>query len=201
MVRWWPVSLREGNLVLRPLQRSDAAAYREVRATNSDWLQPWEATSPEQNFEPLGFHELRRILNANARKGLGLPFAIEVDGSFRGQVTVSGIQWGSLRSAQIGYWIDQRVAGRGHTPTAVALAADYALFEVGLHRVEINIRPENAPSLRVVEKLGFRDEGLRAKYMHINGQWADHRTFALLAEDAPFGVLSHLKRNQAAGGV
>ena len=63
----------------------------------------------------------------------------------------------------MGYWIGQSHAGRGIVPTAVAMATDYCLGTLGLHRMEINIRPENAASLRVVEKLGFRDEGLRAE--------------------------------------
>ena len=107
-----------------------------------------------------------------------------------GQLTVSGIVLGSLRSASIGYWVSQHVAGRGVIPTAVALATDHCFDTLDLHRVEINIRPENRPSLRVVEKLGFRDEGLRERYLHIAGHWCDHRTFALTTEDVPGGLLA-----------
>ena len=55
--------------------------------------------------------------------------------------------------------------------------------------MEICIRPENHPSLRVVEKLGFRYEGLRRRFIHINGEWRDHFAFALVAEEVPRGVL------------
>jgi ribosomal-protein-alanine N-acetyltransferase len=55
--------------------------------------------------------------------------------------------------------------------------------------MEICIRPENAKSLRVVEKLGFRYEGLKRRYIHINGDWRDHFCFALVAEEVPAGVL------------
>jgi ribosomal-protein-alanine N-acetyltransferase len=106
------------------------------------------------------------------------------------QLTVSGITYGSLYSASIGYWIAQHAAGLGITPTAVALATDHCFTALGLHRVEINIRPENRPSLRVVEKLGFRDEGLRERYLHIQGVWCDHRTFALTTEEVPRGLLA-----------
>jgi len=71
---------------------------------------------------------------------------------------------------------------------------------MGLHRVEVNIRPENAASLRVVEKLGFRDEGLRERYLHIDGAWRDHRTFALTVEDIrPEGLEArwHQRRSPA----
>jgi ribosomal-protein-alanine N-acetyltransferase len=68
-------------------------------------------------------------------------------------------------------------------PLALAAACDHAFIALGLHRVEVNIRPENSASLRVVEKLGFRDEGMRLRYLHIAGEWRDHRSFALTTED------------------
>ena len=74
-------------------------------------------------------------------------------------------------------------------PRGVALAADYCWQVLQLHRVEIAIRPENAPSLRVVEKLGFREEGLRPRFLHIDGDWRDHRVFALNREEVPAGGL------------
>lgn len=107
-----------------------------------------------------------------------------------GQLTVSSITWGSLRSANIGYWVDETVAGRGITPTAVALAVDHCFRAAGMHRIEVCIRPENAASLRVVHKLGFRAEGLRRAYLHIDGDWRDHEAFALTAEEVPEGLLS-----------
>ena len=90
----------------------------------------------------------------------------------------------------VGYWVDQARAGRGIAPTAVAMATDHCFEALGLHRMEINIRPDNGPSLRVVEKLGFRDEGRRERFLHINGEWADHRSFALTSEEVPGGLLA-----------
>lgn len=98
-----------------------------------------------------------------------------------------------MSSASIGYWVSERFAGKNITPTAVALASDYSFFQVGLHRIEICIRPENAPSLRVVEKLGYRYEGLRRRFIHINGDWRDHFCFALVSEELPVGVLRRWK--------
>jgi ribosomal-protein-alanine N-acetyltransferase len=132
-----------------------------------------------------------------ARAGRMLPFAVTLDGELVGQLTVSGIAWGSLRSAHAGYWVDRRVAGRGVIPTALALAVDHCFFSVGLHRIEINIRPENAPSLRVAHKLGFRPEGLRPRYLHIDGAWRDHASFALTVEDVPGGLLARWRTVKA----
>jgi ribosomal-protein-alanine N-acetyltransferase len=111
-----------------------------------------------------------------------------------GQLTVSGIVGGSASSAQIGYWIDQRFAGRGLTPTVVAMAMDHCYQTLRLHRIEVAIRPENIRSLRVVEKLGFRAEGTRPRYLHIDGDWRDHLIFALHADEVGDGMINRWER-------
>lgn len=192
----WPVTLADGRVGLRPLRLRDAAPWREVRARNAEWLRRWEATSPEpaRDAAPTYAAMVRR-LKAEAREGRTFPFVVTYDDALVGQLTVGGVSWGSLRSAHVGYWIDQRVAGRGVMPTAVALATDHC-FAVGLHRVEINIRPENVASRRVVEKLEFRPEGLRPAYLHIDGDWRDHLSFALTAEEVPGGLLARWNRSR-----
>ena len=197
MARGWPALLQEGDVVLRPLRRSDARAWLALRARNDDWLRPWEATAPTPPAGPAPtFATYARVLNRQARAGEALPFAVALDGELVGQLTVSSITRGSLCSASIGYWVSEHVAGRGIIPTAVALAVDHCLGPVGLHRVEIAIRPENAASLRVVAKLGLREEGLRERYLHIQGAWRDHRTFAVTAEEVPDGLLARWRRTR-----
>ena len=119
-----------------------------------------------------------------------LPFIVTYDGDLVGQLTIGNVQYGSLRAAHVGYWIGEEYAGRGIMPTAVALATDHALRGMGLHRVEIAMRPENAPSRRVAEKLGFRYEGERPAFLHIDGEWRDHLIFVMLASDVPEGLLA-----------
>ncbi|GAA4360018.1 GNAT family N-acetyltransferase [Angustibacter luteus] len=186
----WPVTLSDGLVGLRPLRLRDGARWRELRTANRHWLEPWEATPPDPQAPGMSYAQLVRALAREARGGRGLPFAITYGEVMVGQLSVSGIGWGSLCSANVGYWVSEHVAGRGITPTAVALATDHCLITLGLHRMEVNIRPENAASLRVVDKLGFRDEGLRRAYLHIDGAWRDHRTFALTREElGPGGLL------------
>ncbi|HEX6935335.1 MAG TPA: GNAT family protein [Actinomycetes bacterium] len=196
MTAGWPVTLREGRVALRPITRSDRDAWTSVRAHNRDWLAPWEATPPRDVGPPMTFPAMVRNLRAQARKGQLLPFVVTYDGELVGQLTVGGITYGSLCSAHIGYWIDARVAGRGVMPTAVALAVDHCFLVLRLHRIEVNIRPENVASLRVVEKLGFREEGLRLAYLHIAGDWRDHISFALTAEEVPEGLLARWRARQ-----
>jgi ribosomal-protein-alanine N-acetyltransferase len=193
-------TLADGPVVIRPIRLRDARVLEQELATNRGWLRQWEATNPSG---PLSFDTRASIrsLLASARSGSGVPFAIEYDGSFAGQLNVSSISYGSLSSATIGYWVAERFAGRNVTPTAVALATDHVFFSLGLHRMEICIRPENEPSLRVVQKLGFRYEGLRRRYIHINGDWRDHFCFALTVEELPQGVLRRWKDGRVPAGV
>lgn len=192
----WPVTLTCGDLALRPIRLRDKAEWTRVRARNADWLLPWEASSPAGPGELPTYSGMVKVLNRQAREASALPFIItervasHAKPVIVGQLTVSSIQWGSAMTATLGYWVDQDRAGRGIVPTAVAMATDHCFRQLGLHRMEINIRPENAASLRVVEKLGFRDEGLRPRFLHINGQWADHRSFAMTAEEVPEGILT-----------
>ncbi|MDP9395618.1 MAG: GNAT family N-acetyltransferase [Actinomycetota bacterium] len=185
----WPATLAEGRIGLRPIRYADSAAWTHARRRNAAWLAPWEATPPQDDQPPLSFRGMVAFLRREARAGRMLPFVLTYDGELAGQVTVGGMTWGSLCSAHVGYWIDERVAGRGVMPTAVALVIDHCFAVVGLHRVEVNIRPENVASLRVVEKLGLRDEGLRRGLLHIDGAWRDHRSFAVTAEEFPGGLL------------
>ena len=199
----WPITLTTEGITLRPLRHRDARAWREVRSRNAGWLRPWEATIPSvtkggYDDVPPTFGAMVRRQRAEARMGRSLPWVIEADGALAGQLTVGGITYGSLRSAYVGYWIDEAFAGRGIVPRAVAMACDYCFEVLGLHRVEINIRPENVASLRIVEKLGFQDEGVRPAYLHIDGDWRDHRTFAVFAgKQQPSILENYLQRSRS----
>jgi [ribosomal protein S5]-alanine N-acetyltransferase len=189
----WPAVLRDGSVTLRPLRARDGAAWVESRRRNVAWLQQWEATPPNGpstfGASSAVFTAMTRRLRLDARHGRALPFVIVVDREFAGQINVAGIVRGSMESAHVGYWVDERVAGRGVMPTSVALVVDHCFRAVGLHRIEVNIRPENVASRRVVEKLGFRDEGIRERYLHISGEWRDHLTYALVKEELPTSLL------------
>ena len=180
---------------MRLLRQRDAKILERLILGNREWLRPWEATNP---YGPNSF-DIRAMVKGlikQAEAEAGLPFLIELNGEVVGQLNVANILYGSLSNAVIGYWVVPEAAGLGVTPTAVALVSDYLLNVIGLHRVEIDIRPENVASLRVVEKLGFRYEGLKERYIHINGAWRDHYVFALTQEEVPGGVLNRWLRNQ-----
>lgn len=191
----WPATLRDGPVELRPYRMRDAPAWSEVRLANEEWLARWEPTGVlgwRERHAVTEFPAMLRALRRQARQGITLPFAVTYEGRLVGQVTAGNVWRGALNSCFLGYWIDGRHAGLGIIPRAVALLTDHCFGPVRLHRVEANIRPENAASRRVVEKLGFRDEGVRERYLHIDGAYRDHVCYALTAEEAPAGVLRRL---------
>ena len=201
----WPADLRHDRVGVRPMRWRDAPDWIDLRRRNEDWLRPWEATPPTQLLAAPAtvavYLAMHRGLRRKARGGAALPFGITYDDRLVGQVTVGNVVRGSLNSGYAGYWVDRNVAGRGVMPVALALVVDHCFSQAGLHRVEANIRPENAASRRVVEKLGFREEGLRRRYLHIDGAYRDHLCFALTVEDAAGGVLRRLlaERHQQPG--
>ncbi len=197
----WPARLVHGDVGVRPFRLRDAQAWSESRVRNEEWLSRWEGRQPglpevpwEERHSPGAFAAMLRTMRRESRAGRQLPFAIMLSGSLVGQVTVSNVVRGAFQSASVGYWVDRDVAGRGVMPTALALVVDHCLTEVGLHRIEANIRPENGPSLRVVRKLGFREEGLHPRFLFIDGAWQDHLSFAVTVEDLTEPMVSRVTR-------
>lgn len=192
----WPAKLTAGPVQLRPPRLRDGRAWSELRARNQQWLEPWEPTATTSWGERSALSAwppLHSALRRGGRTGTMLPFMIWYGGRLAGQINASNVTFGALRSCTIGYWVDRHVAGRGITPTAVALLIDHCFTAVGLHRVEIDIRPENAASLRVVEKLGLRREGFYERFLDIAGGWRDHVAFAVTVEETRGGsMLSRL---------
>jgi len=149
-----PGLLASGRVAVRIIRWADAEPLRRLLTDNRSWLQRWEATHPSGRSVVPGSVSMRpmiRTLRRQLRAGSGMPFVILYDGVVVGQLSVSEISGGALQSSQLGYWVSEHVAGRGVTTTAVALVIDHLFSALGLHRVEVCIRPENDPSIRVAQ--------------------------------------------------
>ena len=174
-------------VLLRPLLATDFPAWREVRRRNSEWLTKWEPTRPVGAPDVIEDRDAFSIrCNARQRErqlGSAYGFGIFVDGEFAGEINLSSVQRGPFQSGSIGYWIDEAKAGKGYTPEALVVLAQYCFDELRLHRVEIAIVPRNDASLRVVQKLELRDEGISKGFLEIDGNWEDHIRFGLTFED------------------
>jgi ribosomal-protein-alanine N-acetyltransferase len=201
----WPATLSDGSISIRPLRLRDAQQWSTVRMANEQWLRTWEATpglsSPEwrSTSSPAVFRAMRRRLHQEAAQGRCVPFAVAWEDTLVGQLTIGNIVRGAFQSGYAGYWVDKAYAGRGIMPTALALAVDHCFSAVKLHRIEVNIRPENGPSRRVVEKLGFREEAMHQRYLAIDGAFRDHIGYALTVEDVPQGLLRRWKSTDSPG--
>jgi ribosomal-protein-alanine N-acetyltransferase len=178
----WPVFLTAGEVALRPLRIRDKSQWDRVRSTNRQWLTPWEATLPtvpvdDSSMDLPRFFQMVNFNNREGRAGRAVSLIIWYQGQLVGQITMGGITYGASRGAHIGYWIDSAHANQGITTKAVEMMTNYGLDVLHLHRIEINLRPENVASRRVAEKVGYHLEGERPRFLHIDGQWRDHLCF------------------------
>lgn len=200
MLRWlvdapyhpgWPATLGPlgtpaGVVTARPIRARDGKQWSRLRIKNQNELLPWEPTVPgpwDRRHQPSAWAPLHAILKSEAKRGSVLPFVIEVDGAYVGQLTIGNVQRGAVRSAWIGYWVDADWSGQGVATAAVALGVDHCFGPVGLHRLDATVQPSNGGSRRVLEKVGFREEGLLRRYMDVNGRFRDHTLLALTVEE------------------
>lgn len=191
--RLGPLRVRAGVVALRPVWLRDAAAWSAIRIRDQCHLAPWEPTMPggwAERHAPTEWPGRWLQLRSAGRRGLALPFAVTLDERFVGHVMVGNVVREPLLSAYIGYWVDSTVTRGGVITAAVALVVDHCFTRVGLHRLEATVRPENTASMRVLGKLGFREEGLFRRYLDVDGAWRDHVCFALTAEDVRPGGLT-----------
>lgn len=190
-----PLEVRAGVVRLRPARLRDGALWSRIRLAERAELEPWE---PSAELDWTARHSVSAWpamysgLRGEARRGRMLPYVIEVDGRFRGQLTIGNVTHGALRSAWIGYWVSREVTGGGVATGALALGLDHCFGRVLLHRVEATVRPENAASRRVLEKVGFREEGLLKRYLDVDGAWRDHLLVAMTVEEISGSVVGRL---------
>lgn len=181
-----PLELTGRRITLRTLTDDDYREWAEVRARCRDWLVPWEPRphgAPPAAEDRGSFVARCAIRERERQLGTGYGFGIFVQGRFAGEVTLSSVQRGPFQSGIVGYWIDRDLAGQGYVPEAVVMTLHFAFEAIVLHRVEISIIPRNRASLRVVEKLGLRMEGVAERFLEIDGVWEDHARFAMTAEE------------------
>ncbi|WP_370944766.1 GNAT family N-acetyltransferase [Amycolatopsis sp. cg5] len=190
-----PLEVAAGTVALRPIRLRDAGEWSKARLHDRAHLEKWEPSAPGSWADRnafLSWPSQWAALRSLARRGQCLPFAITVDGVFAGQITVGNVIRASLRSAWVGYWVSSKIVRGGVATAAVALVADHVFTVGGLHRLEATVRPENTPSLRVLAKAGFREEGLFRRYLDVAGGWRDHLCFAITAEEIGDGLVPRL---------
>ena len=172
-------------VLLRPPRTGDYSAWADLREHSRDYLQPWEPSWPDDDLTRAAY---RRRLGVYAREmelGHAWPFFIfDAQGrSLMGAITLSNVRRGVAETGTLGYWVGQPFAGRGVATAAVKAMTGFAFRSARLHRLEASCLPTNLGSRRVLEKAGFVKEGEARAYLKINGAWADHVLFGLVADD------------------
>lgn len=174
-------------LILKVLDRSHAELVLDYYLKNRSFLEEWEPVKSKEFYtkqhqeEQLG-KELANIENNNSFRIW--VFKKEDDSKIIGSVGFNNIVRGAFLSCHLGYKSDKDEINKGYITEAIKKGIEVMFNEFGLHRIEANIMPKNKRSLRVVEKLGFYNEGLAYKYLKINGKWEDHIHMVLLNDKA-----------------
>jgi ribosomal-protein-alanine N-acetyltransferase len=169
-------------VVLRAVEPQRAAERLELQLRNREY---WRGSGPRREDEWFTVARQRMDLEAQAADraaGRSLSFGVHLGTKLVGRVSLSNIVRGPFLNAYLGYAIDERHAGRGIGTAAVAEVVAIA-WEEGLHRVQAAVSPANAASKRVLEKVGFRHEGLALRYLLLDGAWRDHELWAITVED------------------
>lgn len=170
---------------LRAPVMEDWPAWSRLRSESRDFLTPWEPAWPRDALTQAAFRRRLRQIARDRQAGEAYGFFIigRDDGTLMGGVTLSEIRRGVAQTATLGYWLGEPYAGKGYMAEAVAALLPFVFDTLGLHRLEAACLPENEPSRRLLERSGFRHEGLARAYLKIDGQWRDHLLFALLEGD------------------
>jgi ribosomal-protein-alanine N-acetyltransferase len=182
-----PVRLQGRRVVLRPLAANDFRTWSEVRQRNAEWLTMWEPSRPESLPDPStnrsAFNARCQQRDRDRASGTAHQFGLFIDRHVAGEVNLNNVIRGAMQSGTIGYWIDQRHAGHAYVAEAVVVVMQFAFEQLQLHRLEICIVPRNIRSIRIMEKLAIREEGVAERYLEINGVWEDHVRFGMTIEE------------------
>ena len=177
--------MKTERLLLLPAAPELARRVAEFYVRNRAFLQDYEPRRPELFFTPAGQRADLLQEQREAAASRGARFFLELrdrPGTVVGCIAFNGVALGSFRSAFLGYKLEETLQGRGYMTEAVAAMTQFGFNILGLHRIEANVMPRNKGSLRVLEKCGYRPEGLARKYLQINGVWEDHLHMVRLNE-------------------
>jgi len=177
--------LKSKRLILKTLDGNSAAEVLAYYQRNKEFLSQWEPNKKEEYYTL--DYQIKLLKDQQKKMKNGTLFRLWIykksNNQLIGSIAFNNIIRGSFQSCHLGYKLDKDEINQGYMTEAIKTAVDYAFKELKLHRIEANIMPKNKASLKVVEKLGFINEGISKKYLKINGSWEDHIHMVLLIEE------------------
>ena len=176
---------RGGALLLRQPRWADYEPWARLRQKSREYLAPWEPKWAEDHLSRRAYRVRLSLLKKMAQKGEGYSFHIfrNPGEHFIGACNIMRVQRSVAQSAQLGYWLGEGFSGQGHGRAAVGRICDFCFRDLGLHRIEAAVRPDNERSIALLDRLGFIAEGRARGYLKIDGIWHDHIIYARLSSD------------------
>jgi ribosomal-protein-alanine N-acetyltransferase len=179
-----PVVQGDG-VFLRAPQMSDFNAWAALREKSRVFLVPWEPTWPEDDLTRASFRRRLRRYAEDSRCDQAYAFLLfrKDDNALLGGITLTNVRRGVAQAGSMGYWVGAPFAAQGWMTRGVSALVPFAFDVLRLHRVEAACIPTNQPSIRLLERSGFKREGYAREYLCINGLWQDHLLYARLRGD------------------
>ena len=178
-------AIRASRVMLRAPVLADFPQWARLRDESRAFLAPWEPIWPADDLTRMSFRRRIKRYQREIRNGTGFPFFVFLpDGeTLLGGLTLAQVQRGVTQSAVLGYWMGAPYAGKGFMSAAVRGLLGFAFDSLNLNRVEAACLPHNAPSIALLEKVGFTREGYARKYLCIDGRWKDHLLYGIVRDD------------------
>ena len=172
-------------MVLRPPVHSDYRAWSALREQSADFLKPWEPSWSSDHLTRKAFVNRVYWANRSIAQGTALPLFLErrTDRQLLGAITLDNIRRGPAQAGTIGYWIGEGFAREGYMREALTAVVHHAFQVLDLSRLESACLPENTASRGLLEKCGYKYEGVAQSYLQINGRWRNHVLYANLRGD------------------
>lgn len=179
------IRIETERMSLRLPQQGDWKMWSDLRSESAAFLTPWEPVWAHDHLSRKAFtNRVYWALRAEAQ-GTALPLLLirRQDQQLLGAITLDNIRRGPSQSGTLGYWMGAPFARQGFMREAILAVVHHAFSAMDLSRIEAACLPENAASRGVLEKCGFKYEGVAQSYLQINGRWRNHVLYASLRPD------------------
>ncbi len=172
-------------MTLRLPEQGDWRAWAELRAVSAEFLTPWEPVWSHDHLSRRAFQSRVYWAARAESQGTALPFLMirREDQALLGAITLDNIRRGPVQAGTLGYWVGAPHARNGYMREAIGAVVHHAFAALDLSRIEAACLPENVASRGVLEKSGFKYEGVAQAYLQINGRWRNHVLYASLRHD------------------
>ena len=176
--------LKAKNVELRTPRYSDYEQWRDLREGSKAFLELWEPKRGNDFFKRNAFNSRVKWAKKSAKTDQAYQFFIfDKFQTLLGSITIDNIRKGPSNAATLGYWLGKQHTGKGFMGEAVLHIIDFSFNRLTISRLEAATLPENKSSRRLLEKVGFKYEGVGQSYLQINGRWRNHVLYGMLRND------------------